>query len=810
LVVSDIKHAGRLWGVITFVSCVTVLLLHSLTKFDVEVAAFVKGHSTPQFAEFMSRSLFEGDAFGGGDVVTLVSTFAILLACFLPQRFKHLSKDAAIVAGAALVLGAGVIHPLKQLTDRPRPTQTEATTIGILGHTKDKIEDRASRTSFPSGHTATVMGLATIALLISASPRFRGHSRSFIYIASGCFVSAAAVAMGMARVARGDHWPTDVAASIVLGWIVAFLWVRFRDSQKGRFQPLLAALLCIIFSWCLVGAMKLAGVGFVIFVATLIACALQLKRKKILPSMPTSVYWLIVACTVLRIVIASTFPLTNDEAYYWDWSRSPQLSYLDHPGGVSWMIFLSRQIFGPLSEAGIVSTAFVVRGLAPFFSLVGTLALIAAYERAALQFNSVESTRTRGLFFVAVISQLTPIFLMIGAVALPDSGLYMLLAILVAIAVSLIDIRSRASIRQMFLLGAVAGAAFCFKFHAGFLGLMLCISLVWIRRKKIVEDSLPWCAFIIAGFLCASPVLIWNFQNDWASIAFQTTRRMTAFTFNPLSGGRVLFGQMLAVTPIIYLGAFWVLTAKQTTDFCKNLRFFTAMLILPMVTMFALVAFYRESLPHWVGPAFFLVVPFLVLLFQSERSNWGRGKRVTIMLAVFLLFSLPVPLLTMGFGIDRIESKIVSLSNGDPGPMQEVTLWSRLAPAAQEVWTKAVSTVDSNKDISSQCRGHLAIASMRWYSAAQLAFHLPGQPNVRSIDPNHRSFYSYRDRALDESCPLLVVANAATVDEQALKRDYIVMEKGSIVVSGHEGIPFSWFLLQKRILEDQEAFSWIY
>jgi hypothetical protein len=76
------------------------------------------------------------------------------------------------------------------------------------------------------------------------------------------------------------------------------------------------------------------------------------------------------------------------------------------------------------------------------------------------------------------------------------------------------------------------------------------------------------------------------------------------------------------------------------------------------------------------------------------------------------------------------------------------------------------------KDILSECRVQLAIASTRWYSAAQLAFHLPGQPAVRSIDPNHRSFYSYRDRALDESCPLFVVANAATVDLEALLRDY--------------------------------------
>ena len=811
MAVSDIKHVIRLWALLALVSFVTILFFQPLTVFDANIASYLSAHTTPQFADFMSRSLFDGDAMGGGDVVTLAAIIALVMACFLPGRFNQMAKDAAIFAGAAVVLGGAVVHPLKQLTDRPRPSQTDVSTVGIIGHTKDKIEVRASRTSFPSGHTATMMGLATVAVMISTSPRLRGRRKLSVYVASTAIVTAGAVAMGAARVARGDHWPTDVAASIVLGWTVAFLWARYRDSGVGRFRPILAALICVFLSWCLVGFIKFAGVSFVIFAALLLALSFWLKRQKILPSIPKAAYWLIAGCTILRVVIAATFPMTNDEAYYWDWSRSLQLSYLDHPGGVSWMIYLSRQIFGSLEADGLVSSTLAVRGLAPFFSVIGTLALMKAYDRAAfLVFNLCDSARDQGLFIVAALSQLTPIFFMIGAVALPDTGLYMLLAVLVAIAVPLIDIRNRASMIQMLALGAVSGLAFCFKFHAGFLGGMLCLALMWIRRKRLTEESLLWCAFVVAGLLSSSPVLVWNIQNDWASIAFQTTRRMTAFTFSPFSGSRVLLGQMLAVTPILYITACWVLKAKQTTESGKALRFFTAMLMVPMVAMFTAVAFFRDSLPHWVGPAFFLVLPLLVLLFQIRLAERLSNKGATLLASLFLLSALPVPFVAAGFGVDRFESLLLKMTNGDPGPLQEVTLWSRLAPAAQDVWAKVAVTNEFNKSIPAHCRGTLTFAAMRWYGVAQLAFQLPGQPRVRSLDPNHRSFYTFRDQALNDSCPLLVVAHAATINEDTLKQTYDVLEKGLIAAQGHEGIPILWLLLRPRLHTDQEAFSWTY
>ena len=48
---------------------------------------------------------------------------------------------------------------------------------------------------------------------------------------------------------------------------------------------------------------------------------------------------------ILHVWLAYALPMTNDEAYYWDWGQSLQLSYYDHPPGVSYLTWLSSKLF---------------------------------------------------------------------------------------------------------------------------------------------------------------------------------------------------------------------------------------------------------------------------------------------------------------------------------------------------------------------------------------------------------------------------------------------------------------------------------
>ena len=61
----------------------------------------------------------------------------------------------------------------------------------------------------------------------------------------------------------------------------------------------------------------------------------------------TLLFWFLLAVTTaLRLVYALKFPLTGDEAYFWEWARHPAMGYYDHPPMAGWILWVSRHIFG--------------------------------------------------------------------------------------------------------------------------------------------------------------------------------------------------------------------------------------------------------------------------------------------------------------------------------------------------------------------------------------------------------------------------------------------------------------------------------
>src|SRR4051794_32811307 len=58
-------------------------------------------------------------------------------------------------------------------------------------------------------------------------------------------------------------------------------------------------------------------------------------------SIKSKVAWLILLSAVIRIFIATSTELGNDEAYYYTYALHLQSNYFDHPPGVAWLIRLT-------------------------------------------------------------------------------------------------------------------------------------------------------------------------------------------------------------------------------------------------------------------------------------------------------------------------------------------------------------------------------------------------------------------------------------------------------------------------------------
>ena len=137
-----------------------------------------------------------------GDVTDMADTFevaGVAAIVTIVLLFRRWGRQAfLLVAGLAIELS--VFLAANQIVARPRPA------VSHLGGTPSTF-------SFPSGHTAATVvlygGIAVIVMVATTRwwPRIVMWSLAVVLI----------VAVGLSRVYRGEHYPTDVLAGLVLG-----------------------------------------------------------------------------------------------------------------------------------------------------------------------------------------------------------------------------------------------------------------------------------------------------------------------------------------------------------------------------------------------------------------------------------------------------------------------------------------------------------------------------------------------------------------------------------------------------------------
>lgn len=120
------------------------------------------------------------------------------------ERLKHIAEGF----GAATLAWLGS-QALRLFIHRPRPFVADLDIVALVEKTTY---------SFPSGHAAFFFALATAVYLYNK----RG----------GLWLYAAAAIIGLARIAAGVHYPTDILGGAALGVAVGYLIVLFLKKSR--------------------------------------------------------------------------------------------------------------------------------------------------------------------------------------------------------------------------------------------------------------------------------------------------------------------------------------------------------------------------------------------------------------------------------------------------------------------------------------------------------------------------------------------------------------------------------------------------
>ena len=201
-------HADLRWLAVSALLIAVVAALGAIVAgrvplFDSQVlGAFRAARESPAWPLLTAVNLVGYPVIWDVAVVILATVMAFRSWCHLAGNSCRDVRRAGSAAAAHLKLGV----------DRLRPPD-----VLIVALVTDA--------SYPSGHVARVAATAGSALLL-AWPMLRRRGRPAMAVGIGAAVAVVAL-MAAARLAAGEHWPTDVLGACLLGGAVVAAMAAF-------------------------------------------------------------------------------------------------------------------------------------------------------------------------------------------------------------------------------------------------------------------------------------------------------------------------------------------------------------------------------------------------------------------------------------------------------------------------------------------------------------------------------------------------------------------------------------------------------
>ncbi len=460
---------------------------------------------------------------------------------------------------------------------------------------------------------------------------------------------------------------------------------------------------------------------------------------------------------VLRMAVAASTGLTDDEAYYRLWGLGPALSYLDHPPMAGWMIWLGQHIAG--------DTTLGVRLAAVLTPLLGTLL---TWRTAGLLFGPAVAERA-AWFGLAI-----PLLAVGGVIMTPDIPSVLFWGLTSWAVAELWHSRQP---HWWLLVGLFAGLGLISKYTNLFAGAGI---VLWLLGSGQIWRHLRhwqlWAGGAIA-LACTTPVILWNEAHHWASFGKQFGRvaagnELTVRFLGELIGGA--FGLLSPAIAILAGVGIWAASKVARQD-RQSAEFLLLTSLLPIGLYLVAHSLHGRVQANWPAPIYPALGVLAAIGVQHLPASWGiHGARIG-------RAALP-----LGFALSALVYLHVLR------PM--VHLPGEKDPTAQmQGWADFGRAVEARR----QAVGAQWIATTSYATTGQLAFREPSDIPVMQLDERIRYIN------LKSPNPSVLQATGLYVEldrrEQPglLRKKFRVVEPLPPLVRSSGGVPISTYMLYK-------------
>jgi 4-amino-4-deoxy-L-arabinose transferase-like glycosyltransferase len=377
------------------------------------------------------------------------------------------------------------------------------------------------------------------------------------------------------------------------------------------------------------------------------------------------------------LVPAARLPLAPDEAYYWYWGQFPAPGYFDHPPLVAWTIALTTAVGGD-------TELWVRAGALAFFA--GTQALLFATTRRLFP----ELPRAAA-WVVVLLFNASLLFPGIGLIMTIDSPLVFFWSLALYAGARVL---AGGDGRFWWLFGAALGAAMLSKYTAVLLApCILGFVLAVPGQRRWLARPEPWAGALIA-LAVFSPVLYWNWRNDWLSFRFQLGHGFREESEPAFSRLLEYLGlQLGVVSPLLWLG----LAAGGAAGLWLALRRRDARLGYLFALSWPVVAFFgwttvvgERAEGNWPAPGYLGAVPLAVAAWhlggfdrqRAYRIAAGAGLALTLAVSVLIRVHMLHPVLPLPPKDD---------------PLKEFASWPRIGEAVRAAMDRNARRTDPGR-----------------------------------------------------------------------------------------------------------------
>jgi 4-amino-4-deoxy-L-arabinose transferase-like glycosyltransferase len=422
----------------------------------------------------------------------------------------------------------------------------------------------------------------------------------------------------------------------------------------------------------------------------------------------------------MRLWFILTAPPYIDEAYYWLWGQHLDLSYFDHPPVNAWVQAIAAALFG-WTTFGLRAAVLVTGGL--------SLWALWLWAGELTEAPKIGLGRTPLFWRMAAVFLATPVFAVIGSVAVPDHWLvpFALFALFFIFRfLNRFAQDPKTGPRDLYLGALFLGLATLSKYNGALIGIALALTIIVMPRLWPLLRSIHLYLAALLSLAVQLPVIVWNLSQSFASYQFILIDRHQLAQAELWRLTEFVLIALIAVAPVMAVVAILMLI--------KPARFGAGQVpaVLLFIVSSLLVGFTaaREyTLFHWNLLAYLALIPFAAPLL---RYWWAVLAQVVVggaIFAVVIVNFAVVPLIGTGRDVDM-------------GSGQQFG-WETVAPRVTH-WRDE--------------QGADLVAAPHYDLAAKIGF-LTEDKDVTSLDPERDQFDYWFDPVAHEGDRVIFVTD---------------------------------------------------